>query len=122
MELQSASPPASRSARIHAGNNPLPTDSMVSVPLSDLQPSPKDIDPEVRLSDLSISSHQAVKDDVPDGDKPAPETTTPNRGSTSRSRGTASYSSARSQGSNGSKRQECVEDGDEVDWEELEKT
>ncbi|EEH16738.1 hypothetical protein PABG_06825 [Paracoccidioides brasiliensis Pb03] len=125
MDPSPDSPIDSRSSFDSVSREPQPTDSMVTVPLSDTPYIPKAPDSISSASNISGSQIVESPRDISGGEYTAGENeNTPGRQSKSRSGSSTSFSSssARSICSRGSNGQESQEGSDCVDWGELEKT
>ncbi|OAX76874.1 hypothetical protein ACJ72_08833, partial [Emergomyces africanus] len=115
----------SRSSLASVRREPQPTDSMVTVPLSDVSFGPsKASDCPSRSSAVFSSAILEDSDDIiPEGTCIALPCEDPcGRDSTNRSRSTASSFSTRSNSSGGSNGPGSQEGSEHVDWRELEKT
>ncbi|KAK2795135.1 hypothetical protein FQN51_000554 [Onygenales sp. PD_10] len=112
-----------RSSLSSIDREPLPTDSMVTVPLSDAPFSPRTPDSTNRASKLfPCAIEEAAHDNVePEATSPA-NAETPKRASKNRSDSVGSSSSRGSRNSDGSNGEESESGENSVDWGELEKT
>ncbi|OJD18171.1 hypothetical protein AJ78_01783 [Emergomyces pasteurianus Ep9510] len=110
--------PDSRFSLASVSREPQPTDSMVTVPLSDASFGPKITDSARRSSALFSSAIVEDSQDIPDGES----IVLPDEDSNNQSRSTASSFSTRSSSSGGSNGPRSQEGSERVDWRELEKT
>lgn len=99
------------------------TDSMVTVPLSDVSFGPKTTDSVCRTSTLLSSPIVEEPQDIVEGEGIVPPNEdTPQRRSNNQSGSTRSSSSTSSRSSRGSSEPGSREGSEQVDWRELEKT
>ncbi|PGH13500.1 hypothetical protein AJ79_03630 [Helicocarpus griseus UAMH5409] len=127
MEPTPDSPMETRSSVASACREPLPTDSMVTVPLSEDAPfSPKTPDSINRASNaFSSPIAEAPQDTVERGDGydgRSENEVSPGRESKDRPRSTKPFASINFRNSGGSNAPESPEESDSVDWEGLEKS
>ncbi|KAL2361803.1 hypothetical protein RJZ56_005293 [Blastomyces dermatitidis] len=112
-----------RSSLASDSREPQPTDSMVTVPLSDASFGPKTTDSVSRTSAVFSSPVVEDPEDIAEGESIVPPNEdTPRRHSNVRSGSTGSSSSTGSRSSGGSSGPESQEGSEHVDWRELEKT
>ncbi|KKZ61871.1 hypothetical protein EMCG_03661 [[Emmonsia] crescens] len=117
------SPGETRSSLASVSREPQPTDSMVTVPLSDVSFGSKTTDSVSRSSTVFSSPIVEDPQDIGDGESIVPpDEDTPRRQSNNRSRSTGSSSSTGSRSSGGSNGPGSQDGSERVDWRELEKT
>ncbi|PGH23604.1 hypothetical protein AJ80_02385 [Polytolypa hystricis UAMH7299] len=115
-----ANPRRESHCSLPAEREPLPTDSMVTVPLSDPQLSPRELEPEYQLLDSPTASQDAEPSTAEKHDTPRKDDVVVDRTSKARSRSTESYSSVRSRSTEEYKEADDREENEQLNWETVE--